>query len=85
MYHADGFGPSTGRFAELCETSENRTFMNRRPVPPVVGIFSMIAAFFCFVFGATSVNDNLVIPGTLLLIAGTVLVALTVIWVFRRE
>jgi len=80
-----GFGPSTGRVAQVCESSETRLRMTTRPTPPVVGILAFVAAFLGFVFGATLIYENEEMLGVVLLIVAVILVVFPVIWTIKTR
>jgi len=80
-----GFGPSTGRTGEVCESSEMRFRWATRTMPPVAPILAFAAAFLGFVFGATLVYEDEEMLGAVLLIVAVTLVVLPVIWTVRSR
>jgi len=81
----DGFGPSTGRFEEVCESSEIRLKMKNEPMPPVIGVLGIVAVVLGILFGATLIYENEEILGVILLIATVALVVLLVIWAVKAR
>ena len=80
-----GFGPSSGRFAEACESSEAKLKMKTQPLPPAFRILAIAIAFLSFVFGATLIYENQEMPGAVLLIVAVTLVVLPVIWTVKNR
>lgn len=80
-----GFGPSTGRVVEVCESSEAKLRMKTRSMPPVVGMLAFVAAFLGFVFGVTLIYENEEMPGAVLLIVAVTLVVLPIIWTVKTR
>jgi hypothetical protein len=74
-----GFGPSTGRFVQVCESSEIR---RRRvgSVPPAIAALAFTALFLGVIFGTTLIYKNEEILGTILLIAPVAFIVALVIW-----
>jgi hypothetical protein len=80
-----GFGPSTGRLVEVCESPETRVRMATRSTPSVVGILAFTAAFLGFVFGATLISENEEMLGAALLIVAVALVVAPIIWTIKNR
>ncbi len=80
-----GFGPSTGRTVEVCESSETRAMMATRSTPPVLGILSFTGALLAFVFGITFIYDNEETLGGALLILAFALVTAPIIWAIKNR
>jgi nitrate/nitrite transporter NarK len=80
-----GFGPSTQRFVEVCETSEMRFKTKTAYVPSVIGVLGSVAVFFGILSGLTLIYENEEIRGAILLIAAVVLVVLMLIWTLRAR
>ncbi len=80
-----GFGPSSGRFVEACESSDVRGRIKTKSMPPAVGVLAFAAAFFGFVFGVMFLYEDKETLGAVLLILAVILVALPVIWTIRTR
>jgi hypothetical protein len=88
MGNFGGFGPSTGRTAEVCEspeTSVKMATMEVRSTPPVVLILSFTAAFLSFVFGVTFIYEDRETLGAGLLILAAALVVAPIIWTIKNR
>ena len=88
MINIGGFGPSTGRVAEVCESSETSVKMAAievRSTPPVLLLLSFTAAFLAFVFGVSFIYENRETLGAGLLILAGALVVVPIIWTIRNR
>ncbi len=74
-----GFGPSSGRLVEVCETPDTTRAIKTRSLPPAVGALAFVAVFLGVVFGTTLIHlDESVAGSALLVAAAAVVVVLTV-------
>jgi hypothetical protein len=80
-----GFGPSTGRTVEVCESPETRVMLATRSTPPIVSILFFTAAFLAFVFGVTLIYDNERTFGAALLVLAVALVVAPIIWTIKNR
>jgi len=80
-----GFGPSSGRLVEVTESSEARLKRNTRPLPPAASALALAGAFLMFVIGLTLVYDHEILLGSVLVLAGVVLVVLPIWWILKTR
>ncbi len=80
-----GFGPSTGRVVEVCESSEARFRRATRSDPPITAVYALVALFLGGVSGMTLLYENERILGAVVLVATAAAVVLLVIWTWRTR
>jgi hypothetical protein len=82
MSVALGFGPSSGRTLEVCESSERNRGWKTRSAPPVLVALAAYAAALGLLYGTVKLYEGTVIPGTLILIASAALIAFLAVHTF---
>jgi hypothetical protein len=80
-----GFGPSTGKLVEVCESPEARFTRATRSVPPVSAILTFAAVFLGVLSGITILHDREMILGAVLLVATAAAVSLLVVLSIRTR
>lgn len=74
-----GFGPSSGRLVEVCETPDTTRAIKTRSIPPAVGALAFVAVFLGVVFGATLIHLDEPVGGSALLAAAVAIVVVLTI------
>ncbi|MCJ7490358.1 MAG: hypothetical protein MUO87_09525 [Thermoplasmata archaeon] len=74
-----GYGPSAGRFVQVCESSEMILRRKTSPMPPAIGALAFVALFLGVISGMTLIHENEEVLGAILLIAPVALVVFLVI------
>ena len=69
-----GFGPSSGRFVEVCESMESRLTTKTKSRPPALGGLVFVAAIIFVLSGITCIYDGEVPLGAALLGAAAAVV-----------
>ena len=80
-----GFGPSSGRLVEACESSESRLVTKTKSSPPVIGALASVAAALGMLYGTTLVWDKQELLGAIVLASTVALAALAIVLAVRTS
>jgi len=78
-----GFGPSTGKFVQVCESSEMRFATKTKSLPPVVGALAFAVGFIGILSGMTLMHLDEEPLGTIILTSTVAFIVLLAVWTIR--
>jgi hypothetical protein len=80
-----GFGPSTGRYKDVCESSEARLRAKTSSRYPAVGALGSLAVVLGLIYSTVLFYEGQVVTGAILLVAISALIVLIVVYTVRTS
>gem|GEM_PF-3369426 len=80
-----GFGPSTGRIVQACESSDMRLATKTKSLPPAVGALAFAVAFLGIISGMALVQLDEALLGAIILTSTVATLAFLTVWTIRLK